>query len=260
MQIFIHSFQSEWLKKKGTLAFWLVFVGAFFIPLIFTCRGLFYPADFLAEAKTPVFWDVLQRRSWQFMAIFLLPMGVILSTSLITQLEFRNNTWKQLHTTPQSYTTVFFSKFAVIIVMLLQFFVLFNIGIYLSALIPSLVRGNTDFFKHDFPLLTMLENTSFYFLDCLPIVAIQYLVSLQFKNFLVPFSVGIGLLLTALIGLQWKYGYTIPYTYTQYYLFSGGNQGSPRPPQVNFHYWALGYFIGFTLLGYLLYISKKEKG
>lgn len=260
MTTFIHSFQSEWLKKKGTPAFWLVFVGAFFIPLIFTCRGLFYPKDFLAEAASPMFWTMMLKRAWQFMAIFLLPMGVILSTSLITQLEFRNNTWKQLHTTPQSYTTVFFSKLGVIIVMLLQFFLLFNIGIYLSGLIPALVHGSADFYKQDVPFLTMLEDTAFYFLDCLPIVAIQYLVSLQFKNFLVPFSLGIGLLLAALIGLQWKYGYTIPYTYTQYYLFSGGKPGSPQAPQVNFHLWALCYFLGFTLLGYLLYINKKEKG
>ena len=44
----------------------------------------------------------LDRVGWEFMGFFLLPIGVILTTSLVTQLEFRSNTWKQLHTTPQS--------------------------------------------------------------------------------------------------------------------------------------------------------------
>jgi hypothetical protein len=259
MLSFIHSFQSEWLKKRGTLAFWLVIVGSSFIPLIFTARGIFYPQDFLSEVKTPVFWDVLINRSWQFMAMLLLPLGVAMATSLITQIEFRNNTWKQLNTTPQSLSVIFWSKFAVIIVMLMQFFVLFNLGIYLSAFIPALIHGSADFYERAIPLSFMLKTTVLFFLDCLPIVAIQYLVSLHFKNFLVPLSLGIGLLLASLIAIQWRYGYTLPYTYCMYHFFSL-RQPRMLPEGINFHYWAAGYFVVFTGLGYLLYINKKEKG
>lgn len=259
MQSFIHSFQSEWLKKKGTLAFWLVFVGGFFIPLIFMTRGIFYPKDFLGELKSPMFWDVLMNRSWQFMALLLLPLGVVMATSLVTQLEFRNNTWKQLNTTPQSLSIIFWSKFAVIIVMLLQFFLLFNIGIYLSALIPALLHGGADFYQRTLPFAFMLKTTALFFLDCLPIVALQYLISLQFKNFLVPLGLGIGILLASLIAMNWQYGYTMPYSYCPYNFFSL-RQTKVDPNQVNFHYWAVGYFVGFTLLSYLLYINKKEKG
>ncbi len=259
MLSFIHSFQSEWLKKKGTLAFWLVIVGGFFIPLIYTMRGVFYPEDFLAEAKSPVFWEVLINRSWQLMAMLLLPLGVAMATSLITQIEFRNNTWKQLNATPQSLSVIFWSKFSVIIVMLLQFFVLFNLGIFLSALIPALLHGTTDLFKHTIPVLFMLKITGLFFLDCLPIVAIQYLVSLHFKNFLVPLSLSIGLLLASLIAIQWRYGYTLPYTYCIYQFFSL-KQPKMVPEGINFHFWAAGYFVVFTLAGYFLYINKKEKG
>lgn len=259
MMSFIHSFQSEWLKKKGTLAFWLVFVGAFFIPLIFLTRGIVYSNDFLAEAKSPQFWEILISRSWQFMAILLLPLGVALATSLITQLEFRNNAWKQLNTTPQSLSVIYWSKFAVIIVMLFQFFLLFHIGIYLSALIPAIINGTSEFYQRVVPFSSVLKTASLYFIDCLPIVAIQYLVSLQFKNFLVPLSLGIGLLLASLIAVQWKYGYIIPYTYCPYNFFTS-RQPKMAPAGVNVHYWAIGYFVGATLLGYFLYLNKKEKG
>src|SRR5450432_3168395 len=74
-----------------------------------------------------------------FHVLFLYSICVILAASLITQIEYKNNTWKQLHSLPLSFTTIFFSKLAVIIVMVLQFFIWFNIGIYLSALIPYLL-------------------------------------------------------------------------------------------------------------------------
>lgn len=257
---FINSFKSEWLKKKGTVAFWLVIIGSFFIPLIMTARGLFYPETFAAEAKSSFFWQAGMNRNWQLMAFFLLPMGVVMATSLITQIEFRNNTWKQLHTSPQSYPVVFLSKLSVIIVMLLQFFLLFNVGIYLSGVIPSLVYTDIDYPQQAFPFKDFLKVTALFFIDCLPIVAFQYLVSLQFKNFLVPLGAGIGLLIASLIAVQWKYGYTIPYTYCPYNFLALRPSNGGAFPAVNIHYMALAYFVGFTIISYLLYITKREKG
>src|SRR5215216_6690727 len=97
---FINSFQSEWLKKKRSLASWLVLVGAFFTPLIILLVRLknyqAMPKIYAAED----FWTKLWFTTWESMTILLLPMGIILATALIVQLEYKNNAWKQLHTTP----------------------------------------------------------------------------------------------------------------------------------------------------------------
>jgi ABC-type Na+ transport system ATPase subunit NatA len=61
-----------------------------------------------------------------------LPMGVVLVTSLIVQLEYRSNAWKQLAAAPVSYPAVYLAKLGVILVLLLEFFVLFNLGIWLE--------------------------------------------------------------------------------------------------------------------------------
>ena len=257
MLTFVDSFASEWLKRKRTAAAWLVIIGGFFIPLIILCARL-YESDGLAAANQhPRLWEMQYTRCWQFMGTFLLPMGVMLATSLVTQLEFRNNAWKQVFTTPQSLTTIFLAKLAIILVMLIQFFLLFNVGIYLTGVLPCLFFRHVPYPSEPFPFRLFLQGSVYFFLDALPILALQYLVGLRFKNFLIPLGVGVGLYVASFIAVHWKYGYWVPYTYCSY-DFPG--KRSPLPRNISIHGWALGYFIGLTILGYILYISKKEKG
>ncbi len=104
---FVNSFKSEWIKRKRSAASWLTVIGGFFIPAIMLAALLLNFDQTYSLFHSGNVWESLFMRSWQSMALFLLPMGVILATSLITQLEFKNNTWKQLHTMPQKLTTVF---------------------------------------------------------------------------------------------------------------------------------------------------------
>ncbi|MEZ4904003.1 MAG: ABC transporter permease [Spirosomataceae bacterium] len=260
MVTFFYSFQSEWLKTKRSLAAWLVVIGGFFIPSIMLARHLLYPNQIRTESQTPRFWETLMSQSWQFMSIFLLPMGVILATSLIAQIEFRNNTWKQLHTTPQGFSVIFWSKLSIILLMMFQFFILFNIGIYLSGVVPSFIIKDMDYPQEPFPVGYFLRTSCYFFIDCLPIVALQYLVSIQFRNFFVPLGVGIGTLLAALFAIQWEYGFLVPYTYCSYNFFILRGAKMEMMQTVNIHGLALGYFATFTVMGYVFYLLKKEKG
>jgi hypothetical protein len=252
----INSFRSEWLKKKRTASSWLVIIGGLFIPLILLIARFVNAERLYAEVIQPHFWEKQVNQGWQFMAIFLLPMGVILASSLITQLEFRNNTWKQLHATPQSFPVIYFTKLILILVMLLQFFLLFNVGIIITALLPSLVMPGVPMPYEAFPVMYLLKVSAYFFICCLPIVGLQYLLSLHFKNFLLPLGAGIALLVASLIAVQWKYGYTIPYTYCMMQFL----QGKTTWNGYNIHLFALGYFVMFTVAGYIMYTRKKIKG
>ena len=179
---YLHSFQSEWIKKRRSAAAWLTVAGAFLVPVIILIARFIDGSGLATVNRSARLWESLYDRSWQFMAFFLLPMGVVLATSLITQLEFRNNAWKQVCTTPQTLTMIFLAKFSVILVMLLQFFVLFNIGIYLEGALPGLLR-DVPYPTERIPFAVLLRGNGKFLLDCLPIVALQYLLSLQFKNF-----------------------------------------------------------------------------
>jgi len=256
---FIHCFQSEWLKKKRSLASWLIIIGGFFVPTALLIAHILYPARYIKATTSGHFWISVWNNSWNTMAIFMIPLGVVLLGSLLTQIEYKNNTWKQLHTAPQKLTTIFFAKLAMIIVMMLQFFILFNLGIYLSGVIPGLLINGASYPQEPIPYFTFLKQDIKYFVDCLPIIAGQFLLGLQFRNFLVSIAGGIGVWLAAVIALinSWKYSYVIPYIYSSLNFFRTVGQYKDT---AHIHYWALFYFVVFMVAGYLLYITKKEKG
>ncbi|HMQ64068.1 MAG TPA: hypothetical protein PKE06_25515, partial [Flavilitoribacter sp.] len=69
-------------------------------------------------------------------------------------------------------------------------------------------------------------------------------------------GVGIGLFIASLVGMSWQYSYTIPYIYCSgRFLLAEKLAGT-----VDLNLWAAGYFALFTVAGYVLYMTKKEKG
>ena len=257
---FVHSFQSEVLKSKRTVAIWMVVAGAFFTPAIITLARLIQYKTLPALYASPDFWKAHWIATWESMALFLLPIGVILVTSLLTQLEYRNNTWKQLHTLPLTFTTIFLSKLAFIIITVIVYLTLFNIGIYLSAIIPYLLVANVPYPRLNLSPYFFLEQNLYYFMDCLPIVALQFLLCLRYKNFLVPMGVGFLLWIGSPACLVWSYGYLVPYTYGMYTYLSSGVQSKAVMPGVNVHFFAVAYFVVITAINYVLYLTKNEKG
>ena len=99
-----------------------------------------------------------------------------------------------------------------------------------------------------------------YFVDTLPIVALQYLIALRIKNFLVPVGLGFVFWVGALAALTWQYGYVIPYTYPMYNYLSTGVETKAILPTVNIHMFAAGYFVAITVVSYVMYLWKREKG
>lgn len=254
---FIHTVKAEWIKKRRSFADWLVLAGGFFVPLLLIIILICFPKQLLSIHASGHFWEQVFDKAWQMMAFMLLPMGIVLAVSLVVQIEFRNNSWKQVHTSPVPFASIYFSKLLVLLVMLLQLFLLFNIGIFLAGMIPSLLNSHTKFPAYTVNYVFFLERNLHYFITCLPMVALQYMLSLKFKNFLVPIGAGLALTTGALIALSWKYIYMIPSSYTAlYYLQSNKSV----PPAHNLLLWSLGYFVFFSLLGYWLYVSGKEKG
>ncbi len=73
---------------------------------------------------------------------------------------------------------------------------------------------------------------------------------------------GAGFLLwiMALGALVWKYGYTIPYTYVIYNYLADEPVSKAAKPELDIHLLAIGYFIVITIVSYILYITRKEKG
>jgi hypothetical protein len=255
----ISSFQSEWLKKKRSLAVWLVLIGSVFTPAITLLIALTHRDRLVKQYSDPDFWMHYWNQCWQPMAFILLPLGIVLATSLVTQLESRNNTWKQLHASPQPLTVIFFSKFAVLLVMMIQLFLLFNIFTYLTVFVAPAVYAEVPFPTQTIPWNTILVDNAWKFLDCLPILALQYWLGLQFKNFMVPVGAGMVIWLLGTLGFSWKYAFVFPYQYAAFdQLMAQGGKLNEAWPDI--HGLAIGYFVLFMSTAYGLYLRKADKG
>jgi lantibiotic transport system permease protein len=256
---FIAGFQSEWLKKRRSLAVWLVLIGSLFTPAVTLLIALTHRDKLPKQYADANFWSSYWMQCWQPMTFVLLPLGIVLATSLVLQLEFKNNTWKQVHATPQSYSTIFFAKFVVLLVMMGQLFLLFNVFTFTTAWVPPLFFAEVAFPEGRVPWRQLLEDNVSIFVLSMPILTLQYLLSLHFKNFLIPVGAGMVIWLLGTLALSWKYSFIFPYLYTAFYqLVAQGAQLHSAVPNV--HMLAIGYSILFTAIAYGLYITKSDKG
>jgi hypothetical protein len=257
---FLHSFHSEWLKRKRSFASTMVLGGSLFTPAIVAVvrlihyRGL--PAIYAADA----FWLSMWRACWESMAVFFLPLGAILATSLITQIEFKSNAWKQVHALPLSAAVIFLSKLAVILVMLVQFLLLFNAGIYVSAMIPYLLVPGVPHPKGTFSSLPLWSENALYFVDCLPIIAAQYLMALRSHNVLVPIGIGFMAWVGGLAAVSSKFAIWWPYCYTIIHYLQDKPKGAHFAAYTQLHWLAAIAFLLLTIASYVSFIAKRERG
>jgi lantibiotic transport system permease protein len=255
----VASYQSELLKTKRTSSFWLSVLGAGFIPALFLAAYLLKPENSALQLKVEP-WNQHFYIGWRALGSFLLPMFVVLLCALVPQIEFKNNTWKQVYASPQSYAQIYFSKLLTIHTMLLFFFLLFNLFMIGTGVVAAVVHKQFTFLQHGFDVKRLLELNAKMYISTMGIAAIQYWLSLRFKNFIAPVGIGLALLIAATIAgaFGWEHIYKIPFAQpnlTLQYITK------PAATWLHPHEWnALGYFVVFTIIGFLDVKYRKEKG
>lgn len=255
---FLGIFRAEWLKKKGSIAYWMVLVGAFFVPLVHMLTYLVYPARLLIlHQDTGLFWELVFQRSWHMMSIVFLPMGIVIATSMLCQLEFKNNAWKQVHAAPVHFSTLYFAKLTVVLVMLAQLILLFNVGMYLAVSIPSLFHGQIPYPAYPIAYSHFLYENLIYFYMCIPLILLQFALGLLFRNFVVPVGIGLALVVAGMAAISWKYNYLNPSLYPFLHLISSVQ---PEAKTFNILNWATIYTAIFLIAGYLGYVLNPRKG
>lgn len=260
MTTYVHAFRSEWLKRKRSFASLFVLGGALFTPAVIAAVRLIWRTDLPRIYSSDAFWQTLWRNSWESMAVFFLPLGAILATSLITQIEFKSNAWKQVHTLPLSTAALFVSKLAVILVMMVQFLILFTVGVYGSAMIPYLVVPGVPHPKGSFWALPLLRDGATYFVDVLPIVGAQYLMGLRANNVLIPIGIGFMAWIGALAAVSSKFAIWWPYSYTIVNYIKDKPKGMQFAAYTQLHWFATVFFVAVTIAAYALFVTRAEKG
>ncbi len=256
---FALSLQSELLKTKRTASFWLSILGAALIPTIFFLKCVLDPAE-AAPAFQATPWKTYFKIAWEALSTFLLPMYIILICALIPQIEFKNNAWKQVFASPQSTSQIFFSKFLTVHLMILLCYALFNALIIISGVSVNLIHSQYAFLDHSIDWLSLMQLNAKIYISILGISAIQFWLSLRFKSFIGPVGIGLALLVGSIMagGFRWEHVYKLPHAHPILTLMSMKGKGTfvLENHELN----SIGYFVFFTLLGFLDLNFRKEKG
>lgn len=254
---FLRSVRVELIKTRRSAAFWICFLGGGFIPFVFFLQYMIKP-DANAKKLAGDPWVIHIGQLWQTFSVFLLPMFIILTCSLIVQLEYKNNTWKQVFSSPRTYTDIYFSKLAAIFGLIILLFLVFNILSIVAAIVPDLVYNKKlGFINKRFSWLRFLNLNIRLFIACWGIIAIQYWISLRFKNLVVPIGIGLACLIITLIAMGWEHIFKVPYAFPFLtFQYAKSTNGFLQNHEWN----AIGYCLTFILIGLYDLIFRKEKG
>jgi lantibiotic transport system permease protein len=255
------SVKAELIKTKRSASFWLSLIGSAILPGIFFLVYTLRPDRNYAHFKVRP-WDIHFMQGWQAYSAFLLPMFVILICSLIPQIEYKNNAWKQVFASPQSIGNIFLSKYIAIIIAVAFLFLMFNVFMLLAAIIPNLFYPKYTFLESAIDWVYLLKLNIKTFIALLGLISIQYWLGLRFKNFIVPIGIGLGVLVVSLIlfEFRWEHIYKMPYALPVVTMGGMRELKEGGPFLQNHELNSIGFFIFFSLLAFLDMRYRKERG
>ena len=185
------SFRSELLKIKRTSLIYLCICGAALVPVMTLLLDNYSPEGLAELRKSP--WSLYLNEGGRALSVIILPMYVILVCTLLPQLEFRNNTWKQVLTSPQSFGNIFAAKFLTVQLLIIGFILLYMLLMMASLMCVHFFRANLDLFNHRPDWVKLFTTIGTIYGTILAISAIQFWCGMRFRSFIVPIIIGFSM-------------------------------------------------------------------
>jgi lantibiotic transport system permease protein len=202
------SLRSELLKLKRTSLFYLVPIGAFIIPLI-----MVFDYGTPSTVKVVDGWENFYMEGTRVMVFAFLPLFFVLTSTLMIQIEVRNNTWKQVLASPQSYSNILLSKFIMLQLMGLVFIAIYNIFMVAGAAFLDSIFENhfLSYLNHG---QEIVKINFMAWSSTIGISALCFWMALRSKNFIAPIAIGFALWMAGpLAALEFKWPYADQYVY-----------------------------------------------
>lgn len=251
---FLDVLSAEIIKTKRTWNFSLVLL---FPAMITAIIFGYYIKNLSGEGSVGGInlWTMYSQMFFQFY-YFLYPLLAALLAFALSNIEHRNNGFKQIFTFPTNRFFIYFSKVLILLFwmlcsLLLAYSLLVISGNGLSYLFPQ--AGFQDYGINQIISIFFLR----IFLTLISIISIHFFLSIYWDNFIISVGSACFLVIFGLIINKWKYSYLIPYCNLQkaytHFLQSGSEVFSKEI------LWSIGYSILFFAGGYLAMIKKSIK-
>ncbi|RAJ08519.1 hypothetical protein LX64_01172 [Chitinophaga skermanii] len=253
IQYLQRNIRSEILKSRRSATSWLTIIGALFVPIVYCIVYLSYPEKMVpGPGANP--WERLLAEEWMFVSFLLLPFYIILVGTLLGQTEHKANAWKQLLAEPVPRYSIYFGKLGIVLLTVAICYILFVGSSIVVGYFVGWVHPQLGFWKYTPPVGDVAVLVTRLYLVALPIMALHTWLGIRFKNFVLPAGIGLVMIIASLIMIRgWEYQYVFPYTYPTLTL-NAKSTGSLYKHE----YWAIGYFLLFSLLGYVDFLRKKD--
>ncbi|WP_110929824.1 ABC transporter permease [Paenibacillus bouchesdurhonensis] len=243
MRNFLRILSAESLKMSRS-GIWLIILAS---PLLSLLVGALVSVPAGADP-----WPIMLGAMVMLHGMLFLPIMAGLFAAFVCRYEHTGGGWKQLLVLPVSRTGVYFAKFAVVagLLALSQFF-------FLLALIGA---AKFHAFPGAMPWGLFLQSILGGWIACLPLVALQLGVSLNWASFAAPLALNVSLTIpNMLIVNSATYGPFYPWAQPLLAMMPNGEAefGAFNLPFQSLLITVLGSFLLFFLAG-LTYFRRKE--
>ena len=211
--------RSELFKTKRTIALYFTIAAAAFGPFMSMLDLVFDGID--KEHEKDIFNELFTTKFVMVGAV-LLPWFIILISTLLAQIEYRNNTWKQVLTSPQTKAGIFFAKFINIQLLIFLFLFINHLLMLINVIILHFMHPSFHILSQPLDWPEIADTVVRSYLALLGVCAIQFWLALRFKNFLAPVAIGISAwFVGSILVIQLKAGFAeyFPYSYHAYAWF-----------------------------------------
>ncbi len=252
---FALSLRSEMLKTKRTASFYLTLFAAAFGPLVTILEIM---SEGLQKNDKTKILNILFIEEFQVTGILSLPLFLMLICTLLPQIEYRNNTWKQVLITPETKASIYFSKFMVIQQLTVAFFIINLLFTFVCAVLLHVKHFSWHVLIQplDWYEVIMLRMNSYIVL--LGFCTIQFWLGLRFKNFIAPITIGVACYVAgAIIVMQLSPGKILYLPYTLVF-YNGMPEYASYVSGLNWY--SIGYTLAFLSIGYFDFRNKNMVG
>lgn len=212
MRYLFIALRAELLKTKRSLAFVVALVAPVVVVVLQIAMYFDYMDFYLGGAEDNP-WPVFNQTMLTYWALLVMPLFITLQTTLIAQVEQRQNNWKLLYTQPIPRWMIYIAKYLLGGMLLLAsalvlIALMFGAGQLLYLFFPGYS------FNAPFPIFDALLDTLLVCSVSALLLSLHTWISLRFQNFVTPLGIGIGATVIGLFvfGSDWVYWYpwTIP--------------------------------------------------
>lgn len=196
----VTAIKAEHIKKRGTGLYTMSLIFGLLLPLLYTIIFFFNQESSTKPIAFP--FNVFTKNLITILdafTVFIFPLLIILITSKIAQLDHKNGGWQLMETTPLHKTSIYLSKYCLVLIancITIFSFIFFSV---LSTLLICLFIEAPEVAEFNLPFLHLSHIFIRLFIASLFLTAFQYFLAVKIPSYIWSVLIGFFLLIGFLI-------------------------------------------------------------